>query len=258
MAASRSAPVVTLHRFFLDSAVIRGSPLQFPEDVSRQIRLVLRLRNGDHVEVFDGTGYDYEVVLTVASTTVTGAVVTQRRNAAEPQTALTLYTAIVKGAKFELLLQKCTEVGVARVVPTITARAVAREAGKERQRRFEAIVKEAAEQSGRGRLPVLTEPLSFGQALTQARSEGASVLLWERERIMSLAQVPLTPGKPTSLFVGPEGGFTVEEAAEAARAGVYCVTLGPRILRTETAAIVGSALILFQLDSGVDAPEQTS
>jgi 16S rRNA (uracil1498-N3)-methyltransferase len=168
-----------------------------------------------------------------------------RQNLAEPKTALTLYQGLLKGSKLELVLQKCTEVGVSRFVPVVTARAVPEAPSVSRQERFETIVREAAEQSRRGRIPHIGGVIRLQDALIGATAAGPTVFLWEEEAGLRLEDLPWSDDVNTlSLFVGPEGGFTADEADAARTAGAYSVTLGPRILRAETAAIVGSALLL--------------
>ena len=152
-----------------------------------------------------------------------------------------MYPALLQRDKFEPVLQKLTEIGAAAIVPVITARGLVREAPDERRReRWRAILREAAEQCGRGVLPVLLPAQTFAQAIGSA--EGTVIMAYERERRRQLRAV-LQPGTTTvSLFVGPEGGFAPEEAACAERAGAHLVTLGPRVLRTETASPVLAAL----------------
>ncbi len=246
MADRRPARPVTAHRFFLPAGALDTEPIRFPPELAHQIRRVLRLTTGDQAIVLDGSGWEQVVRLTVSTTDVSGIVEERRRNQAEPSLRLTLYQGLLKAAKFEIVLQKCTEIGVSRFVPIQTTRCVATEPGSARQRRFEAIVREAAEQCGRGRLPAIDEPLSFTEALDGAAAEGPVLFLWEEERAASLSvELESLRTDRAALFIGPEGGFTAAEAAKAQTAGARIVTLGPRILRAETAAISASALGLL-------------
>ncbi len=242
MAAGSAPPRVTTHRFFLSPASFSAGQVQFSQEASHQIVRVLRLRPHDEVIALDGTGMEYAVRLEELQPIVIGDISEGRANQAEPQTHVTLHLGMLKAAKLELVLQKGTEIGVSRFVPMLTERAVAAEPGASRQRRFDTIVREAAEQSGRGRIPEVGTALILGDALTQAI--GVKILLWEDERTTGLRDIPLEAGVPVNLFVGPEGGFSINEVALARDAGATAVTLGRRIMRAETAAMVAAALVL--------------
>lgn len=247
MAAHRPAGV-TLHRFFLDPSAVGGAEVQFPPAISHQMSRVLRLEVGDRVIVLDGSGREWTVRLDRVRGVARGIVEREGENAAEPSVTVVLYQGMVKGSKFETIVQKCTEIGVSRFVPVLTERSVASEINPKRYDRFEVIAREAAEQSGRGKVPVVGPPVDFHDAVRRAAGAGAAFLLWEEERTARLRHVTEIAAAPIALFVGPEGGFTAAEAQEARGMGVHIVTLGPRILRAETAAIVGSALLLDQSD----------
>jgi 16S rRNA (uracil1498-N3)-methyltransferase len=248
VAAHRHPKRVTLHRFFLPPESITEDRVTFPTDLSRQIQLVLRLVTGDRVLVLDGTGMEMLVQLDEVRGSAAGSIVERRRNRAEPSTSVALYQGLLKAAKLELVLQKCTEVGVSEITPVSTARAVVTDLNLSRLRRFENIVREAAEQSRRGRLPRIGQPLRYREALYQAAARGPVIILWEEETSAHLRDIQLEPDAGTySLFVGPEGGFTTEEAMLARQAGCQLATLGQRILRAETAAIVGAAILLERL-----------
>jgi 16S rRNA (uracil1498-N3)-methyltransferase len=177
-----------------------------------------------------------------------GRIVATRYTSVEPGVDLHLYQGLLKGTKLEMVLQKGTELGVSAFIPTVTARSVATGASDSRRRRHDAIVREAAEQSGRGRVPRVADPLRFEEAIRHAAGSGQVVLLWEGEASARLCEIPLPErGATIGLFVGPEGGFTKEEAATAGAHGAHVVTLGRRILRAETAGIVGPALVLARL-----------
>jgi len=248
VAAHRSAGV-TLHRFFLPPSAVEGTAVRFPPEVSHQIARVLRLDVGERVIVLDGSGREWTVRLDGVRGVAHGTIEERTENQAEPRIRLVLYQGMVKGSKFETIVQKCTEIGVSRFVPMLTARAVASDINSKRYHRFEAIAREAAEQSGRGRVPPVERPITFEEAVRRATHEGTAVLLWEGERSRRLAGVAAPAGGSAALLVGPEGGFTDAEAREGRDAGAHVVTLGPRILRSETAAIVGSALLLAHLES---------
>jgi 16S rRNA (uracil1498-N3)-methyltransferase len=236
---------VTSLRFFVPPSAITGQTVEFPAATSRQIVRVLRLRAGDELIALDNTGTEYVVRLTSVARDVTGTIVATRSNLADPSITLTLYQALLKGSKFETVIQKCTELGVSRFVPLVTERTVPGTPSAERAARFSEIAREATEQCGGGRVPIIAPPISLVDALTLATSIGPALFLWEGERTAGVDQVPeCSLAKPLALFVGPEGGFSQLEAEEARAAGATVLSLGPRILRAETAAIVGAALVL--------------
>jgi 16S rRNA (uracil1498-N3)-methyltransferase len=237
------------HRFFVRPEQIDGQDVTFSPPQVHQLRSVLRLRSDDVIYVFDGlTPVDRVVRLTGQQT---GTIIGRHEQAAEPRTRLTVYPALLQRDKFEQVLQKLTEIGVAAIVPTLTERSLVRMAPDERRyERWLSIIREAAEQSGRGRLPML-EPgaLTLAEALDRTDTADLALLAYEREQRLTLRAALTTPSRPqlVHLFVGPEGGYTEAEAAQARASGTRPVSLGPRILRTETASPVLAALVLYEL-----------
>ena len=228
------------HRFWVSSEQIRAEEVAFTPDQSHQLRSVLRLRPGDRVQVFDGAAPCDRVVELVDATR--GRVVGHSRQASEPKTRLVVYPALLQRDKFEPVLQKLTEIGVAAIGPVTTARGLVRDAPDERRyHRWRSIVREASEQSGRGVLPALLPTRPLIAALASA--EGTLVMAYERERNHQVRDALVGRPAEVAVFVGPEGGFTAEEIAEAQAAGWHTLDLGPRILRVETAAIVAMALV---------------
>lgn len=242
-----------MQRFFVSPDRIHAGQVAFSPDQSRQIATVLRLGPGDQVAVLDNGGWLYDVELSEVSATSTKGVVRSRRLAPnEPRTKLTLYPALLKSDKLELVLQKCTEIGASGFVPIITDRCnVGSIVSENRRQRWERIIVEAAEQCERGRLPHLLPATLFPQACEQVRGRGLSFIAWERGDRHSLraelaSRVAAPGSRPfgVNLFVGPEGGFTEAEVDLAESYGIIPVGLGPRILRAETASIVGATLVL--------------
>jgi 16S rRNA (uracil1498-N3)-methyltransferase len=244
-----------MHRFFISPELIQGTSVHFPTDLAHQITRVLRLREQERVVVLDNSGQEWEVELRAfGKRSVEGAIVASRPNRNEPHTTLTLYMALLKGKKNELVLQKGTELGITRYVPVVTSRSVVgslHDLSDAKVDRWENVVREAAEQSERGRLPVVSEPLLLDAALGEARqSGGLSLVAWEDQARQSIKRVlgqQADPPAHINLFVGPEGGFEEDEVLHARAYGVIPVTLGPRILRAETAAIAAVAVILYEL-----------
>jgi 16S rRNA (uracil1498-N3)-methyltransferase len=232
------------HRFLVSPDQVRDGAVAFSVPQWHQIERVLRLRSGDSVLVFDGAQpVDYVVQLTG---TAVGHVEGTRRQAAEPKTRLVVYPALLQREKFEVVLQKLTEIGAAAIVPVVTARSLVREPpDARRETRWQSILREATEQCGRGLAPALLPCLSFAQAIKDA--EGTVVMAYERELRRNLKQALNGAQQTVSLFIGPEGGYSAEEADGARRAGANLITLGPRVLRTETASPLLAALVLYEL-----------
>ncbi|HSY40342.1 MAG TPA: RsmE family RNA methyltransferase, partial [Polyangia bacterium] len=169
----------------------------------------------------------------------------ERRTVASPAVSLTLLCAVPRGPRMDLLVQKTSELGVARIVPVVTERSVVRpgaEAGKRARR--EKIAREAARQCGRADLPIVDPPVALAEALAEPNLPARRLALFEGERTRSL-RAALAGAAPaaTALLVGPEGGFAPAELLVARDAGFEAVGLGERILRVETAAIVAVALV---------------
>lgn len=232
------------HRFYVLPKFISGGRVRFDEGQSRQMRSVLRLRAGERVAVFDGSGREYDVTLEMLDTPAVGRIVGESEPGTEPDVSLTLVQGLPKGEKIEFILQKCTEIGVSRFVVVETARSVPRippDRLPGRLERWRAIVKEAAEQSGRVKLPTVEGIQFLRTAFKECRGRG--VIAWEGERENYITSSLAGEGEVTC-FIGPEGGFADEEIEAAAESGIAAVSMGPRVLRAETAAIVASTLIL--------------
>jgi 16S rRNA (uracil1498-N3)-methyltransferase len=239
-----------IRRFFVPPGAIEGVEVSLPPELARRLATVLRFKRGDRVVLADGRGRDYEVEITALTPrSGSAAVVVERPSPPEPRVELVLYQSLVRPQRFELVLEKGTELGVARFVPLVSGRAqVKAEGGSQRAERWRRIVMEAAEQSGRGRIPAVDPPAAFAEAVRAA--PGLRLLPWEGERAKGLRSSLRGAGPKSatvSLFIGPEGGFSEEEAALAREAGCVTGSLGRRILRSETAGIVAAALVMHEL-----------
>ncbi len=231
-------------RFFVPPHGIRGDRVYFPRDLAHQIRKVLRMEPGQVVYVLDDQGLIYTVRLEqVRGGEVIGRVVDRKEAGGEPPLRVVLYQALLKGEKMDWVLQKGTEVGVSVFVPVLSRRAVARR--RELRPRWERIVREAAEQCGRARVPRLSRVHTWQEALEKVAYHPLCVLAHPSPEAMPLrAVLDEEPAGEVGVFVGPEGGFDEEEVEAAMRRGCRLVSLGPRVLRAETAAIVLTTLIL--------------
>jgi 16S rRNA (uracil1498-N3)-methyltransferase len=228
-------------RVFVPPERLAGPHLILEGEAHRHLVKVLRLQAGHDVSIFDGSGTEIDArVLAVGPRSIELAL-GQRRAVTLAPVTLTLLQAVPKGDRMDLIVQKATELGVARVVPVVAGRSVARPSAA-RSRRWQTIAQEAARQSGRADVPEVTEPLELSQAVEQVTA-GARFVLWEEEHGQSLRRALDGVAGQITLLVGPEGGFAVSEVVEARTHGFVPVGLGPRILRVETAAIVAVALV---------------
>ena len=238
-------------RFFVPAGALRARNVTLSGPLAHRLSRVLRLKRGDHVLLTSGGKREYDVQLTgVSPHAVTGVIVAEREAPQEPGVTLVLYQSLIRPNRFDLVLEKGTEIGVSRFVPLIAARSQSQmeEPSATRAQRWERIVIEAAEQSGRGCAPLVEAPVTLEEALGNA--PGLRIMPYEEESelgltayLRGLAQRPAT----VSLFIGPEGGFEPAEVEFAREQGVTPVTLGPRVMRSETAGIVASALALDAL-----------
>ena len=242
-----------MNRFFINKENFIKGEIRFPRATTHQILHVLRLGDGDEVRVLDNQGQVYEVRLVVdhASDTLRGVILSSDAESAEPGTQVSLCFGLTNRDKVELILQKGTEVGVSAFFPFISERTLIQttDLSAAKFERWERIIREAAEQSGRGRLPRLHRPMAMEDCARKVSGNHARVLAaWEEagagpaNRLSTVLPVKV---ESLALFVGPEGGFSRDEIQSIQNLGGEVVSLGKRILRMETAAIVFPALVLF-------------
>jgi 16S rRNA (uracil1498-N3)-methyltransferase len=239
-------------RFHVGDGALDGDAIELTGALASRLAKVLRMRTGEEIVLFDGGGADVRVRLeNISERRVTASVIERGESPAEPRVRVHLYQSITKGERFEWLLEKGTEIGVARFVPLIAARAVVKtEGGGNRADRWRRIVVEAAEQSGRGVVPVISAPQRFADAFASAA--GVLLLPYEAagEQAPSIAAAltadidALFALSEVSVFIGPEGGWEESEVAAARDAGAAIVTMGMRVLRSETAGLVAATLVM--------------
>ncbi len=240
-----------MYRFFISRESFAGQTVTLGQEFAHRLGRVLRLHTGDRVVFLDNSGWEYDAeLIQLDHTRVEARITGKRLSEAEPSIRLHLYQALLKLDKFELVLQKGVELGIAGFTPLISLRSVASAPQPDRYSRWQRIILEAAEQSRRGKLPPLNPAMSLEAAL--AVSPGQRLIPWEGEDTIGLRQALGSPRSNAlqhppeiSLFIGPEGGWDGEEVSEARRQGAVTVSLGPRILRAETAGLVAAAAILY-------------
>lgn len=245
-----------MNRFFVDdpgafsdrSVVITG------EDVNH-VKNVLRLKENDELIVSDGRGRDYHCRISgITNEEVVADICDICDNFSELSTEITLFQGFPKGDKMELIIQKTVELGVTRIVPVMTKRTVVKlddKKAKKKTERYNMIAESAAKQSGRGMIPEVTMPVSFAEAVSMAEKLDMNIIPYEEAEGVEYSRniIKSIKGKKSlGIFIGPEGGFTREEVEKALAAGASAITLGHRILRTETAGMAVISIIMFELE----------
>lgn len=238
-----------MRRFFTEPQNIIGNIANIFED-SRHIEKVLRMKCDDEILVFDGTGYEYTARLTEIERNLCKAEILKKEfSLSEPKTKITLFQGLPKSGKMELIVQKAVELGVTRIVPVMMERCVTKiadaAASAEKSKRWNKVSVEAAKQCGRGLVPEVTEAVAFEKAIQMLTKIQLPLMPYEvlgHEGKCDLKRILSDNPDATEfgIMVGPEGGFSDEEAALAQTSGICAIGLGKRILRTET---VASALI---------------
>jgi len=249
-----------MRRFFVPPESLRFERVPLSEELSHHLATVLRLPVGEEILLLDGEGTVCRCRLEVLTRRAAVAGVLERRQQREGVLPVRLLQGLPKGEKMELVLQKGTELGLAAFTPVLAARSVptpSAERGEKLLRRWERIVREAAQQSRRVCLPRLGEVLPLGDALRQSGEE-LRLMLWEEE-CRPLAEVlPAAAPRDIAVLVGPEGGFSPAEVDAARIAGFVPVGLGPRILRSETAGLAITSVLQYlygDFGSGRPGPE---
>lgn len=245
-----------MHRFFVQEKDLdkeKGKAFLGGEGADH-VKKVLRLREGDEIVVADGRGNSY---ISVISLTGKGWVQADLKEplpgSREPHLKVTLAQSLLKGEKMDLVIQKCTELGVKEIVPLVTERTVVNLPPQKANRkvsRWGKIAREAAQQSHRDRIPDIGEVAPLEKFLGERGGKTPCLFLWEQESRGSVKEVLKRTGllEELIIFIGPEGGFTRGEAEMACSHGVPLATLGPRILRSETAAMAVLTMVLYELD----------
>lgn len=243
-----------MHRFFVKSENIYEDKILITGDDVSHISKVLRLKEGDSIVLCDGESIDYNVKIEqIDKQSVKTVIVDKYISKSEPTIEVTLFQSIPKGTKMEIIIQKCVEMGIFKIVPVLTSRTVVKlECQKDQAKKVERwnkISNEAAKQSGRGRIPEITMPIEFSEAIKKATLLDFSIIPYELERQKTIKKaISGNKSKSIGIFIGPEGGFEEAEIKEALESRVVPVTLGHRILRTETAGMVVLGCIMYELD----------
>lgn len=227
-----------LHRFIGNFDLLQDRVEVIDADIINQILRVLRLSVGDRLILGDGNANEcIGEVSDRHKDRLTITVVERYKNSNDPEVAGILYCAILKRENFELVVQKATEIGIKEIIPVITKRTVKLDIKEDR---LQKIIREAAEQSGRGRLPILHPSMTLAEAFVNAKRNDINVFFDFSD--VTIESIALHTTRQRGLFVGPEGGWAEEETAAARDAGCAVASFGALTLRGETAAIIASYL----------------
>jgi 16S rRNA (uracil1498-N3)-methyltransferase len=238
-----------MRRFFVRPEDVGSRELRLRGDEAEHLTRVLRLGPGAQVLVFDGCGHEYvSVVEGLESEGVVCRILADAPSPSPPTVSITLGQGLPKAEKFDWVIQKTTELGVSDIVPLITARVIPHLAASHLTRkvdRWRRLAREACKQSRRATVPQVREPMPVEAFYAACQSAELKLVLWEGEetRLLRTVLAASAPVVSVALVVGPEGGLTAQEVACGESYGFLATGLGPRILRTETAAVVAVALL---------------
>lgn len=242
-------------RFFVNPSQISENEIEITGGDVNHIKNVLRMTVGEEISVSDGHGRDYfGKIETLGRESITVRIENSWASYVELPVKLTLFQGLPKADKMELIIQKAVELGAYEIVPVVTKRTIVKlDEKKEAKKlaRWQGISESAAKQSGRGLIPKVWAPVSFKQAVNEAAAMDAVLIPYEKAEGMESARQTvrnLKGKKHIGIFIGPEGGFDESEVETAAAAGAVPITLGKRILRTETAGLAALAVLMFELD----------
>ena len=244
-----------MHRFFVEPSQIGEKEIVITGPDVNHIRNVLRMRAGEELLAADGQGSEYRCILReLQDSEIRAEICRKLSGSAELPSRITLFQGLPKSDKMDLIIQKCVELGVFRIVPVTTKRTVVKlDAKKEesRRKRWTAVSESAAKQSGRGIIPEISGVQSFREAVEEAGELDVCLIPYEKAENMARTREILSgipAGASIGVFIGPEGGFEEEEVREAMEAGARPITLGRRSLRTDTAGMAVLAMLGYLLE----------
>lgn len=237
-----------MRRFFIEASQIKENRTTLTGQDAKHLRDVLRLQAGDAVLLIDGQGMEYQADITaIHHDHVDLAVRSSQKRSNESPIHITVAQAFLKDKKMDVLVRQLTELGMSRFLPYYASRSVARpdkERIKTRMARWETIARESLKQCERTRLPEIGDTLSFERMLEVSQDSDLKILFWENET-EPLSSQSLKPCESVFILIGPEGGFTDDEARAARENGFITASLGPRILKAETASLASMAIVQY-------------
>ncbi|MGL5677718.1 MAG: 16S rRNA (uracil(1498)-N(3))-methyltransferase [Cellulosilyticaceae bacterium] len=241
-------------KFFVEPQQVNETFIRIEGENVNHMKNVLRLVVEDEILINDRQGNDYKCIISeIEQHHIIAQIQLKSTSETEPSVEVTLYQPLIKGEKIEWVFQKAVEIGVTHIIPVMTERCVVKiETSKKIQAkldRWNKITEAAAKQSGRGIVPVVAQPMTFKEAIVHQKTHNIkSIIPYENEDKRGIRDVlQASHSLKYGIFIGPEGGFTEAEVAYALEAGVQSVTLGKRILRSETASLVALTNIMYEM-----------
>lgn len=236
-------------RLLVKASLLNNSKIELDGEFHHKLSKVLGLRKGEKVELIDGKGSVYETVIEEISKTKTSLKALNKKYIEKRGTEIILVQAIAKGERFDLIIQKATELGVSKIIPVITSRTIVKipkEKVDSKVERWREIARHAIEQSGQAWLPEIDAPQTLESFLSSPPKSDLKILFFEAEKEKKLREIwPSKPPSSVITLIGPEGGFDAQEVMQAEGAGFISVSLGQNILRTDTVPMVVLSLIQF-------------
>jgi 16S rRNA (uracil1498-N3)-methyltransferase len=244
-----------MYRFFVTPEQTGGETIIITGSDVNHMKNVLRMKKGEHILISDGMDREYECeIIKLDSEAVEAKIIDVFGSAAELQTKITLFQGLPKSDKMELIVQKAVELGVYEVVPVVTRRTVVKldeKKARKKVERWNTIALSAAKQAKRGRIPEVRPLMTLKEAFSYSQGFDASIIPYEDAKGIGHSRQVLHDLKGSShigIFIGPEGGFEESEIEEAKKLGITPITLGKRILRTETAGMAVLSILMFEME----------
>lgn len=244
-----------MYHFFVTPDQVRDRCCFITGQDVKHIRNVLRMKPGEQIGIRDGISHNYICSITeIGTEEICARILSEEEEGSELPARIYLFQGLPKGDKMDWIIQKTVELGVYQIIPVATRRAVVKLDAKKAEakvKRWNAVAESAAKQSGRMVIPKVSGVMGFSEACAMAGQLDCGLIPYELARDMAKTREiisRLRPGMQVGIFIGPEGGFDVEEVAEAKAAGMCPVTLGRRILRTETAGMTALSVLMFYLE----------
>lgn len=244
-----------MYQFFVEDADVSGNMVTITGNDVNHIRNVLRMRQGEQIRISTQSGKNYFCVLSeIGEMAVFAEILSEDTCGTELNNRIYLFQGLPKSDKMELIIQKAVELGVTAVVPVVMKNCVVKldeKKAEAKTKRWQQIAESAAKQSKRSRIPEVYKPMRYAQAVSFAEELDVLLLLYENARGMAATKEAIEAiqsGMSVGVFIGPEGGFAPEEAELARNSGMQLISLGRRILRTETAGLTVLSILMYHLE----------
>lgn len=251
--------MASLRRIYLGNECVKlKNKFLIKGETFHYLKNVLRMSEDDEFIGFDGSGIEYKIkIFEIKKREIYGEIIEEKRIFdIEPPFSLNLFQSLPKGEKFELIISQTTQLGIKRIVPVISRRVIVKipeEKIENKVRKWKKIAEEASKVSGRGIVPEIFKPMKFQDCIKEEKDLG--IIFWEGERERNIKDIVKNLSKESvynkkiNVFIGPEGGFDEEEIEIARKYGYFTTSLGKRILKVETASVVGIAILIYELEN---------